>query len=260
MAKRKRRYHCALCQQWFKKQEMSEEHFPAKTVGNVDMVEVNAGDMFDPGLAKLNTMKINSLMDSGLDYDTALDMIFEENLVKKSYPKGRTTRTLCRQCNTLLGKYDSSYKKFFEKDGNVAVIKGFQKHTKIQIIKSIYGKFLSIPECEKESFDFRDFLLDEQQSEYSGRWKICIVKRSVDTDILSMKSLNTGTLHFKEGDLYEFSDDKFIYHLMNFECHPSEKEMNFWDILNDSYEFIPVSKKSGGYHGQLLLSQLLESD
>lgn len=186
MAKGKRRYHCALCQQWFKKQEMSEEHFPAKTVGNVDMVEVNLADMIDPELAKLNAMKFISLMDSGQDYEKALDMVFEESLVKKSYPKGRTKRTLCRQCNTLLGKYDFSYKKFFEKDGNVEIIKGFQKHTKIQIIKAIYGKFLSIPECEKE--------------------------------------------------------------------------MNFWDILNDSYEFIPVSKKSGGYHGQLLLSQLWESD
>ena len=64
------------------------------------------------------------------------------------YPKGRTAQTLCRECNTFLGNYDKCYLRFFNENGNPKAIKGFQKATKIKIIKSIFAKFLSVPEAE----------------------------------------------------------------------------------------------------------------
>lgn len=258
MSKRKRRDQCVLCKEWFKKNEMSEEHYPAKTVGNVDIVKVNVQNMLDIEKASSSVIKIKKLIELGMTYDEALDEIFQKEYVEEAYYQGRTIRTLCRKCNTLLGQYDFSYKNFFEKDGDPNLIKGFQKHTKIEIIKSIYGKFLSIPECKDENFDFLDFIRIVDLERYSGEWKLYVVKRGFDTDIMNMKSINTGVIHLEEGTIYEFSDDKFIFHLMNFACHPSEQEMSFWDILKKKYEFIPVSKTTGGYHGMLLISQALD--
>lgn len=41
------------------------------------------------------------------------DDIFDNELTEPLYPKGRTARSLCRKCNTFLGKYDEAYLKFF---------------------------------------------------------------------------------------------------------------------------------------------------
>ena len=45
--KRKRSKQCALCEKFFKSSEMSEEHYPAKSTGNEDIVALDLGKMVD---------------------------------------------------------------------------------------------------------------------------------------------------------------------------------------------------------------------
>lgn len=45
--KRKRSIQCALCKNFFKNSEMSEEHYPAKSTGNDDIVALDFGKMID---------------------------------------------------------------------------------------------------------------------------------------------------------------------------------------------------------------------
>jgi len=104
--------------------------------------------------------------------DDVLSEIFDIHLATDLYPEGRSSRTLCIKCNTFLGKYDESYKKFFMIDGNPKKLKGFQVHTKLEIVKSIFGKFLSIPETKNEKFDFIDFVKNRDEINYSGIWDI----------------------------------------------------------------------------------------
>ena len=47
MAKKKRRYKCVLCQHFFKKNEMSAEHYPAKSVGNKDIIALDFPNMVE---------------------------------------------------------------------------------------------------------------------------------------------------------------------------------------------------------------------
>ena len=153
MSKNKKKYRCVLCQSYCKYSKMSEEHYPAKSVGNFDIVNFDLIKSIEftisPEINKIIQLRINK----GERKDDVLSEIFDTHLATDLYPKGRTSRSLCIKCNTFLGTYDESYKKFFMIDGNPQKLKGFQEHTKLEIVKSIFGKFLSIPETKNEKFE-----------------------------------------------------------------------------------------------------------
>lgn len=235
---------------------MSDEHYPARSVGNDDVVALDLIKMLD-------MFHDNAVSDSAIKYINPrkthaenIDAIFDEYLSKPLYPKGRTARTLCRKCNTFLGKYDEAYLRFFNACGNPKVVKGFQKHTKYQIIKAIYSKFLSIPEASSEKFDFVDFIKDDESVSYNGVWHLYFIKRDYSTDLFGLKDIRTGKMPFDEGVVYELSDDNFIFNLMNFPKHDCYKMTNIFDILNKHYTLVEGVGADGGYHGQMLIAQL----
>lgn len=168
----------------------------------------------------------------------------------------RTARTLCRKCNTFLGKYDEAYLRFFNSNGNPKVVNGFQQHTKYQIIKAIYAKFLSVPETRNEELDFLDFIRDADSTVYNGTWSVYFVKRNFSSDLMGMKDIRTGKITFDEGVVYEMSDDKFIFNLMNFPKHSCFEMTNLFDILKKNYKLIEGVGENGGYHAQVFMSSL----
>ena len=243
---------CRLCLNYFSDEEMSEEHYPAKSVGNDDIVAVNFAQIVSEEIHEEITARIKK----GEDVQDVAGDIFDTKLSKSVYPKGRTARTLCRTCNTFLGKYDRAYLRFFDVDGYSCKTKGFQRQTKYQIIKAIYAKFLSVPEAENEEFDFLDFIRDEKLEHYNGKWRLYLVQRNHTCDLFGMKSLDTGKETFDEGVVYEFSDDKFIFNLMNFEKHDCFPMTNIFEILNKNYTLVQGVGEMGGYHGQMLMAKL----
>lgn len=248
---------CKLCEEYFDNEEMSEEHYPARSVGNEDIVALDIAKMFDFLQSKEMQEEIRNKLSNGVSLEQISDDTFDNELTESLYPCGRTARTLCRKCNTFLGKYDAAYLKFFLLDGEAKALKGFSKKTKLHIIKSIFGKFISIPETKDEEFDFLDFLKDESATEYSGRWKIYFVKRNFSTDLIGLKDIGTGKAEFKEGIVYELSDDKFIYNLMNFEKHACFEMTDLFDILKKDYILVDGVGDKGGYHAQILTTRLL---
>lgn len=253
---KKARFKCKLCGNFFCDEEMSEEHYPARSVGNEDIVALDIIKMFDSFQSEEMRMKIENRLTNGENIEQISSDIFDNELSKPIYPQGRTARTLCRKCNTFLGKYDEAYLKFFSADGEAKTIKGFSKKTKLQIIKSIFGKFLSIPEAKNEEFDFLDFLKDELMNEYTGNWNIYFVKRDFSSDLMGLKDIRTGKIEFDEGVVYELSDDKFIYNLMNFEKHSCFEMTNLFDILKKNYKLVKGVGSDGGYHAQILMTSL----
>lgn len=250
-------YECKLCGGYYSKEEMSEEHYPARCVGNEDIVEFDIVKMFDMFQSNGIYNEVLQKRKEGNSYNEIADEIFDTKLCNSLYPKGRTARTLCKKCNSFLGKYDEAYLKFFQADGNADKIKGFSLSTKYKVIKSIYAKFLSIPEAVEESFDFIDFVRGEKLNEYNGKWNLYFVKRDYSTDFLGMKDIRTGKATFKAGVVYELSDDKFIFNLMNFEKHLCFEMTDIFDILKNNYTIIDGVGKNGGYHTSILLPKLL---
>jgi len=250
---------CKLCGMNYSEDEMSEEHYPARSVGNEDIVALDIIKTFDSFQSKEVQNDVLKRLSNGEDADNILSDIFDTKLSKSIYPAGRTARTLCRKCNTFLGKYDEAYLKFYLLDGEPKRIKGFNEHTKLQIIKSIFGKFLSVPEALDEEFDFIDFLKDKSLTEYSGKWRLYFVRRDFSTDLMGLKDIGTGKVTFDEGVVYELSDDKFIYNLMNFEKHSCFSMNNIFDILNRNYVMIEGVGYDGGYHAQILMTRLFHS-
>ena len=248
---------CKLCHKLFDFDEMSEEHYPARSVGNEDIVLLDIIKMIDffqtDGMKRFEKRYLQ-----GESIGQISDDIFDNELSLSLYPNGRTARTLCRKCNTFLGKYDEAYLKFFSINGEPKIVKGFNKITKLKIIKSIFGKFLSLPETMDEKFDFLDFLNDEYAVEYRGKWKIYFIKRDFSSDIMGMRDIGTGKLEFNEGVVYELSDDKFIFNLMNFEKHSCYDMTNLFDILRKNYNLVTGTGSNGGYHAQVLLSRLFK--
>lgn len=57
------------------------------------------------------------------------------------------------------------------------------------------------------------------ETKYSGKWKLYFIKRDFSTDLLGLNDIGTGKATFDEGIVYELSDDRFIFNLMNFEKH-----------------------------------------
>lgn len=227
---------CKLCGNSHSDSDMSEEHYPARNTGNEDVVAVDLGKMFETFTSESIHAEIREKLSHGERLENITGDIFDTQLATSLFPKGRTARTLCRKCNTFLGKYDESYLRFFKLDGSPKSINGFQLHTKYQIIKAIYAKFLSIPEAASESFDFIDFIRDDESTVYNGNWKIYFVKRDFSSDLMGMKDIRTGKITFDEGVVYELSDDKFIFNLMNFPKHSCFEMTNLFDILNTEKE------------------------
>lgn len=225
---------CKLCGALFKDSDMSEEHYPARSTGNDDIVALDIIKMFE----SLRSSKVHSEIEKRLAVGEKLEditgNILDTQLTKSLYPKGRTARTLCRKCNTFLGKYDKSYLRFFDLDGNPKAIKGFQRQTKYQIIKAIYAKFISLPETQDEEFDFLDFIRNEDETSYNGTWKLYFVKRDKRSDLMGLPDIGTGKIVFDEGVVYEMSDDKFIFDLMNFPKHACFQMTNIFDILKEN--------------------------
>lgn len=250
-------YKCKLCGKYYSDKEMSDEHYPARCVGNEDIVEFDIVKMFDMFESNEIYDEVLQKRKEGKVLKEIADEIFDTKLSNSLHPKGRTARTLCGKCNRFLGKYDEAYLKFFKVDGNADKIKGFSLNTKYKVIKSIYAKFLSIPEAVDESFDFIDFVKDEKLNEYKGKWKLYFVKRDYSTDIIGLKDIQTGKATFDDGVVYELSDDKFIFNLMNFEKHSCFKMTDIFDILKNNYTIIDGVGENGGYHASILLSKLL---
>lgn len=245
---------CKLCHGWFDGSEMSDEHYPARSVGNEDIVSVDIGKLFDC-FQPDNLSRIKQRMLKGESFEQIASDIFDREISNTLYPEGRTARTLCIKCNNFLGKYDEAYLKFYNQDGEEKAIKGFNRITKLRIIKSIFGKFLSIPEAANEEFDFLDFLMDENQEEYSGKWRIYFVRRDFSSDLMGMGDIGTGKIEFDEGVVYELSDDKFIFNLMDFEKHSCFEMSNLFDILSRHYKLVNGVGENGGYHSQIWISR-----
>ena len=129
-------------------------------------------------------------------------------------------------------------------------------HTKYQIIKAIYAKFLSVPETRNEELDFLDFIRDADSTVYNGTWSVYFVKRNFSSDLMGMKDIRTGKITFDEGVVYEMSDDKFIFNLMNFPKHSCFEMTNLFDILKKNYKLIEGVGENGGYHAQVFMSSL----
>ncbi len=252
----KNKLKCKLCGIFFKDEEMSEEHYPARSVGNEDIVALNIVKMFDSFQSEEMRKRVENKLSNGESFEQISGDIFDNELAESLYPNGRTARTLCRKCNTFLGKYDEAYLKFFSLDGEAKAIKGFTQNTKLHIIKSVLGKLISIPEAKNELFDFLDFLKDELATEYSGEWKVYFVKRDFSSDLMGMKDIGTGKLDFEEGVVYELSDDKFIFNLMNFEKHSCFEMTDLFDILKKEYMLVKGVGNNGGYHAQILMTRL----
>ncbi|AHB80375.1 hypothetical protein ATX68_12790 [Oenococcus oeni] len=252
---------CALCGKEFKESELSEEHYPARNTGNVDIVGFDIVKFLDfassPDKMKKfigDNSKIENVKKKAFD-------LFDNYFSKSIYPKGRTTRTLCRSCNTFLGDYDEAYKLFFEANGNPQIIKGFQNKTKLKIIKSLYGKFLSLPSSKNVKFDFIDFVKNVEQTEYDGIWGLYCIKRDNATDLMGIKSLDYGRADFDEGIVLELSDEKFIYHLINFPPHCGYTGMNMFGIRNKKYRLVSGRElNDGGYHGQIMIQNMFEEN
>ncbi len=255
---------CRLCERFYDDKEMSDEHYPAHSVGNDDIIGLDFIKLMDTLVGENQDFNktMNEAASNGDNLMKVAEKYFDQNLAKDLYPKGRTARTLCRRCNTFLGKYDEAYKKFYLEDGNPKKVKGFQFKTRLQIVKAIYAKFLSIPETQNEQFDFLDFIRDEDATEYTGIWRLYFIKRDHTTDIMSLSDIPTGKMDWDmDGKkiIYELSDDKFIYNLMNFDKH-DEFEMNsIFDILEKNYKLVVgCNDESGGYHGQMQLCRVLK--
>ena len=250
---------CRLCGKRFPNDEMSEEHYPAKSVGNDDIVSVDIIKMLDSMMSGEIKEKVIKNQKKGISLEETAGAFFDTELASSLYPKGRTTRSLCRKCNTFLGKYDEAYLKFFKANGEPNIIKGFKSETKYRIIKAIFAKFISLPEADNESFDFLDFIRDESSKKYEGKWHLYFVRRDYSSDLLGLKDIGTGEIEFDEGVVYELSDDKFIFNLMNFEKHACYEMTNIFSILEKDYTIVNGVGEMGGYHAQILMKRMFSS-
>lgn len=139
---------------------------------------------------------VSTKLSNKSDLNNIIDESFESCVAQNLYPNGRTARTLCKECNSFLGKYDEAYLKFYNADGNLKKVNGFSKKTKLQIIKAIYAKFLSVPETFIENFDFIDFIKNMVSDSYDGMWHLYFIGRDYTTDIMEMPDIGTGKENF----------------------------------------------------------------
>lgn len=256
---------CRLCEQLFDDEDMSEEHYPAHSVGNDDIIALDFIKFMDTLMGNNQELKevISSLISRGENPMNCAEKYFDHYLAKDLYPKGRTARTLCRKCNTFLGKYDEAYKKFYLEDGNPKRIKGFQKQTKIQIVKAIYAKFLSLPETQDIHFDFLDFIYNPEAVEYYGDWRLYFIKRDLSTDLMGLSDIPTGKVDWN-GDgkmlVFELSDDKFIFNLCNFNKFSEFEMNNIFDVMKKNYSLVTgIHGNRGSFHENFVMTRMFEA-
>ena len=115
----KNKLKCKLCGNYFDDNEMSEEHYPARSVGNNDIVAVDISKTIDTLLSNETRKNILNRVEHGENLKQISDEFFDNELAIPLYPHGRTARTLCKRCNTFLGKYDEAYLKFFLRVNNL---------------------------------------------------------------------------------------------------------------------------------------------
>ena len=80
MAKKKT-YKCKLCGNYFPYEEMSEEHYPARSVGNNDIVAVNIAKFTDEEIRN----EIFQRLEKGEKLQDISDDIFDKKLSKSLY-------------------------------------------------------------------------------------------------------------------------------------------------------------------------------
>ena len=67
---------CKLCGEYYCNEDMSEEHYPARSVGNEDIVAFN----FSEYLSVLSTGELNNCLESFWCYSTYKDLILDRRL------------------------------------------------------------------------------------------------------------------------------------------------------------------------------------
>ena len=123
---------CKLCKKEFDESQLTKEHYPAKSVGNNDLVLINVIDIVEDMMQAPS--KFRYIANYGLGFSSVENYYSNSEMAESIYPEGRYARTLCRKCNSFLGKYDEAYKKFYDNDGNPKIIGGYKKKTKFNII------------------------------------------------------------------------------------------------------------------------------
>lgn len=71
---------CLLCEKEYSYNEMSEEHYPARSTGNEDIVAFNVVKMFDSFMSKGIIDEINKRIRSGMSYSDATEDYFDKEL------------------------------------------------------------------------------------------------------------------------------------------------------------------------------------
>ena len=82
---------------------MSAEHYPAKSVGNNDIIALDFLKMVETIQSPEIHKEIKNRVSRGEKYSDVAGEIFDRDLAIDLYPKGRTIESLCRNCNTFLG-------------------------------------------------------------------------------------------------------------------------------------------------------------
>ena len=72
-------------------------------------------------------------------------------------------------------------------------------------------------EKQLESSYLKIKIPDKSLDSYHGNWHLYFVHRDYSSDILGLADIGTGKAEYDEGSVYELSDEKFIFNLMNFE-------------------------------------------
>lgn len=88
----KTKFKCKLCGMYYSNDEMSEEHYPARSVGNEDIVALDIIKMFDSFQSKEIHNDVLKRLSDGENADDILGDIFDTKLSKSLYPAGQTVR------------------------------------------------------------------------------------------------------------------------------------------------------------------------
>ena len=85
------------------------------------------------------------------------------------------------------------------------------------------------------------------------------MKRDVSTDLMGLSDIQTRKTdwnHDGKKIVYELSDDKFIFNLLNFQKQDEFIMNNIFDILGTHTLIEGCHDVSGGYHEQLALARV----
>lgn len=83
---------CRLCGGSFKEEDMSDEHYPARSVGNEDIVGLDLIKLFDFLMSNGSLSEIRSRIDAGDSIQEVASDIFDSKLSTPLFPDGRTAK------------------------------------------------------------------------------------------------------------------------------------------------------------------------